>query len=368
MSHNLDMNVGRESDGRVLPAKGPNKGGSLSPAEGLEGRRPTKENTEQAAASRMQSWGNALAGLHRVREAAKREKQLRFTALLHHVSVTLLANSFYALKRGAAPGVDGLTWQEYETDLDKRLEDLHSRVHRGTYRALPSKRAYIPKPDGRQRPLGIAALEDKIVQHAVGTVLVIRYADDSVLGFPYRADAERFLREWRERLQKFGLELHPDKTRLIEFGRFAAKDRKRRGEGKPETFNFLGFTHICGQSWKNGKFFVLRKTIRERLLAKLKQVKAVLWVRMHQPLAEVGRWLRSVVQGYFNYHAVPGNFASLWSFRFEVRKRWLHVIRRRSQKSGMTWELLEGFATQWLPVPKILHPYPLVRFDAKHLR
>jgi RNA-directed DNA polymerase len=214
---------------------------------------------------------------------------------------------------------------------------------------------------------------DLWVQHwrthrAAGEAIVIRYADDSVLGFQYRADAERFLREWRERLQKFGLELHPDKTRLIEFGRFAAKDRKRRGEGKPETFNFLGFTHICGQSWKNGKFFVLRKTVRERLLAKLKQVKAALRVRMHQPLVEVGRWLRSVVQGYFNYHAVPGNFASLWSFRFEVRKRWLHIIRRCSQKSGMTWELLEGFVTQWLPVPKILHPHPLARFDAKYLR
>ena len=465
MSHNLGMNAGRESDGRVVPAKCPNKGGSLSPAEGMEGRRPTKENTGQRAASQMQSWGNALAGLHRVREAAKREKQLRFTALLHHVSVTLLTNSFYALKRGAAPGVDGLTWQEYETDLDKRLEELHSRLHRGTYRALPSKRAYIPKPDGRQRPLGIAALEDKIVQHAVGTVLnqiyeedflgfsygfrpgrsahnaldalsvgimrkkvnwvldadirdcfgsfshewmekflqhrigdrrilrlikkwlragvledgewsetergtpqgseispllcnvylhyafdlwvqhwrkqratgeviVVRYADDSVLGFQYRADAERFLREWRERLQKFGLELHPGKTRLIEFGRFAARDRKQRGEGKPETFNFLGFTHICGESWKNGKFFVLRKTIRERLLAKLKQVKAALRVRILQPLAEVGKWLKRVVQGYFNYHAVPGNLASLRSFRFEIRKRWLHVIRRRSSGAG----------------------------------
>jgi len=499
MSHKLDMNAGRESHGRVVPAKCPNKGGSLSPAEGMEGSRPTKENTGQTAASQMQSWGNALAGLQRVREAAKREKRLRFTALLHHVSVALLVNSFYALKRGAAPGVDGLTWQEYETDLDRRLEDLHSRVHRGTYRALPSKRAYIPKADGRQRPLGIAALEDKIVQHAVGTVLnqiyeedflgfsygfrpgrnthdaldalsvgimrkkvnwvldadirdcfgsfshewmitflqhrigdrrilrlikkwlragvledgkwsgtekgtpqgseispllcnvylhyafdlwvqhwrrhratgeviAVRYADDSVLGFQYRADAERFLREWRERLQRFGLELHPGKTRLIEFGRFAIRDRKRRGERKPETFNFLGFTHICGQGWKNGKFFVLRKTIRERLLAKLKQVKAALRVRMHQPLAEVGRWLRRVVQGYFNYHAVPGNLASLRSFRFEVRKRWLRVIRRRSQRSGMTWELFEGLLTQWLPIPKILHPYPLVRFDAKHLR
>lgn len=499
MSHNLDMNAGRESDGCVVPTKCPNKGGCLSPAEGMEGSQPTKENTGQTTASQIQSWGNALNGLQRVREAAKRDKRLRFTALLHHVSIALLANSFYALKRQAAPGVDGLTWQEYEKDLDKRLEELHSRVHRGTYRALPSKRTYIRKPDGRQRPLGIAALEDKIVQHAVGTVLnqiyeedfqgfsygfrpgrsahdaldalsvgilrkkvnwvldadirdcfgsfslewmekflqhrigdrrilrlikkwlragvledgrwsetgkgtpqgsvispllcnvylhyvfdlwvqrwrtrritgeiiVVRYADDSVLGFQYRADAERFLQEWRERLQKFGLELHPDKTRLVEFGRFAAENRKRRGEGKPETFNFLGFTHICGRSWKNGKFFVLRKTIRERLLAKLKQVKAALRVRMHQPLAEVGRWLKSVVQGYFNYHAVPGNLASLRRFRLEVRKRWLHVIRRRSQRSRMTWELLERFAVQWLPIPKVLHPYTHLRFDATHPR
>jgi hypothetical protein len=184
MSRNLDTNVGRESDGRVVPTKGQNKGGSHSPAEGLEERRPTKENTGQTAASQMQSWNNALAGLHRVREAAKRDKRLRFTALLHHVSVALLSSSFYALKREAAPGVDGVTWQEYETDLDKRLADLHSRVHRGTYRALPSKRAYILKQDGRQRPLGIAALEDKIVQHAVGTVLNQIYEED-FLGFSY---------------------------------------------------------------------------------------------------------------------------------------------------------------------------------------
>src|SRR5487761_95713 len=184
MNHNSNTNVGRESDGRVTPAKCPNKGGSLSPAEDLEGRRPTKENTGQASASQMQSWGNALDGLQRVREAAKRDKRLRFTALLHHVSVALLANSFDSLKREAAPGVDGLTWQEYETDLDKRLEDLHSRVHRGTYRALPSKRAYILKTDGRQRPLGIAALEDKIVQHAVGMVLSQIYEED-FLGFSY---------------------------------------------------------------------------------------------------------------------------------------------------------------------------------------
>src|SRR6516165_4848716 len=489
MNRNANMNADRESHGRVVPAKCPNNDGSISSAEGMEGRRPTEENTGQAAASQIQSWENASDGLRRVREAAKRDKRLRFTTLLHHVSVALLVNSFYALKREAAPGVDGLTWQEYETDLDRRLEDLHSRVHRGTYRALPSKRAYILKQDGRDRPLGIAALEDKIVQHAVGRVLsqiyeedflgfsygfrpgrgthdaldalwvgimrkkvnwvldadihdcfgsfshewmvqflqqevgarrilrlikkwlragvleegewsetvkgtpqgsvispllcnvylhyvfdlwvqhwrthratgeviVVRYADDMVLGFQHRAEAERFLQDWRERLRKFGLELHPDKTRLIEFGRFAAANRKQRGEGKPETFHFLGFAHICGQARKTGQFLVLRKTIRKRLLAKLKQVKEQLWVRMHQPLAEVGKWLKSVLQGYFNYHAVPGNLASLRSFREEVCKRWMRVIRRRSQKSRTTWEHVARYAQQWLPLPTVLHPYP----------
>ena len=498
MSHKSNMNVGGESDDRVVPAKCPNKDGKPS-AEGAEGRRSAKENSEQTAATQTQSWGHALSGLHRVREAAKKDKRLQFTALLHHVSVPLLLDSFYALKRGAAPGVDGMTWKEYETDLDKRLEDLHSHVHRGTYRAQPSKRAYIPKADGRQRPLGIAALEDKIVQHAVGTVLnqiyeedflgfsygfrpgrsqhdaldalwvgitrkkvgwvldadirdffgmishewmvkflehriadrrilrlikkwlkagvsedgewsktevgtpqgsvisplianvylhyvfdlwvqhwrkhratgeviVVRYADDSVLGFQYRTDAERFLQEWRERLRKFGLELHPDKTRLIEFGRFAAASRKQRGEGKPETFNFLGFTHICGQSRKNGKFLVLRQTIRKRLLAKLTELKVELRRRWHQPVAELGRWLRSVVQGYFNYHAVPGNLASLKSFRREVSKRWFRALRRRGQKHPMIWLRLRPLLERWLPIPKILHPYPNLRFDAKYLR
>jgi len=201
-----------------------------------------------------------------------------------------------------------------------------------------------------------------------GELIVVRYADDLVLGFQHRGDAEQFLQDWWERLQKFGLELHPDKTRLIEFGRFAAANRKKRGEGKPETFNFLGFTHICGQSRKNGKFLVLRKTIRKRLLAKLRQVKDELRVRMHQPLAELGKWLRSVVQGYFNYHAVPGNLASLQSFRLEVSKRWLRTLFRRSQTSRMTWKRLAVFVEQWLPLPKILHPYPNLRFDAKHLR
>jgi group II intron reverse transcriptase/maturase len=392
-----------------------------------------------------------------------------------------------------------MTWKDYETELDKRLDDLHSRVHRGTYRAQPSKRAYIEKEDGRKRSLGIAALEDKIVQHAVGRVLneiyeedfkgfsygfrpgrsqhdaldalwvgimrkkvswvldadirdffgsishewlvkfikhriadrrivrliqkwlragvsedgewsktevgtpqgsvispmlanvylhyvfdlwaqqwrkrratgdmiVVRYADDIVLGFQNRGDAERFLQDWRERLRKFGLELHPDKTRLMEFGRYAGANRKQRGEGKPETFNFLGFTHICGQTRKTGKFIVLRKTIRKRLLAKLKELKEELRKRWHQPVDELGRWLRSVVQGYFNYLAVPENLASLKSFRLEVSKRWLRALRRRSQKSRMSWAKLAALVERWLPIPKILHPYPNLRFDAKHLR
>src|SRR5256712_8774305 len=487
-----------KSDPAIVAVKPTNKAGQPA-AELAEPRAGAEGNVSQQSTGRAQYRGTVSQALARIRQAARQRKKEKFTALFHHVSIAHLAESFSELKENAAAGVDGLTCRDYEQHLERNLWDLHARVHRGAYRAQPSRRVYIPKPDGGQRPLAVAALEDKIVQRATATVLnaiyeedflgfsygfrpgrgahdaldalsvgimrkkvnwvldadirdcfgsfshpwmitflqhsigdrrmlrlikkwlkagvledgewsetekgtpqgsvispllanvylhyvfdlwvqywrkrraageviVVRYADDSVLGFQYRADAERFLQEWRERLQKFGLELHPDKTRLIEFGRFAAHDRKRRGEGKPETFNFLGFTHICGRTWKSGKFFVLRKTQRERLLAKLKQVKAALRVRLHQPLAEVGRWLRSVVQGYFNYHAVPGNLASLRNFRFEVRKRWLRALRRRSQRSGMTWELLERFAAQWLPLPKILHSYPHLRFDAKYLR
>ena len=214
---------------------------------------------------------------------------------------------------------------------------------------------------------------DLWVQHwrqhrATGEVIVVRYADDAVLGFQHRADAEQFLRDWKERLGRFGLELHPDKTRLIEFGRYAGANRKERGEGKPETFNFLGFTHICGQTWKSGKFHVLRKTIHQRLSAKLRALKEELRRRKHLSVAELGKWLRSVVQGYFNYHAVPGNLASLRSFRLQVIRRWLRALRRRSQKDRMTWPRLVAIAERWLPQPSNLHPYPNLRFDAKHPR
>jgi group II intron reverse transcriptase/maturase len=436
-------------------------------------------------------------GLHGLRKAAKERKQERFTALLHHLNVGLLRDSFYALKRQASPGVDGVRWQEYEVGLEDRLVDLHSRVHRGTYRAQPSRRVYIPKADGRQRPLGVAALEDKIVQQAVvtilnsiyevdfkgfsygfrpgrsphqaldaltvgiqrkkvnwildadirgffdnlshawaikfikhrvadrrilrlilkwlkagvsedgqwsetrkgtpqgavasplianaylhyvfdlwtevwrrkvatGEVIVVRYADDFVMGFQHRVDAERFLSELRERLAKFGLELHPDKTRLIEFGRFAARDRKRRGEGKPETFTFLGFTHFCGQRISDGAFIVWRITAKKRMAAKLQAIKAELQRRKHDRTTEVGTWLRTVVLGYYQYHAVPGNTTQLRIFQRRVSWLWRSVLIRRSQRAQVRWDRLVPILKRWIPPPRVLHPYPDARFCATH--
>jgi RNA-directed DNA polymerase len=498
LSRTSDTHIGGESDGCVVPTKGSNNGGEPL-AESLEGRRPTKENIEQTTPPRAQNRTGGSSGLLGVREVARKDKRTRFTALLHHVTAASLRDSFYALKRDAAPGIDTVTWKEYETDLDARLQDLHSRVHTGTYRAQPSKRAYIPKADGRQRPLGIAALEDKIVQLAVVTVLnqiyeqdfmgfsygfrsgrsqhhaldalwvgimrkqvnwvldadirdffgtidhgwmvkfvehrvadrrilrlirkwlragvsedgiwsktevgtpqgavaspllaniylhyvfdlwvrrwrkhqatgdmiVVRYADDIVLGFEHRTDAEQFLQHWRDRMRPFGLTLHPDKTRLIEFGRHAADNRKQRGENKPESFDFLGFTHMCGKTRKTGRFIVRRKTIRKRLSAKLRELKEELRRRWHTPVAEVGRWLKSVVQGYFNYHAIPGNMDSLNSFRAQVIWRWYRALRRRSQRSTMTWDRFWALVDRWIPSARILHPHPNVRFDAIHPR
>lgn len=449
--------------------------------------------------SRTQGREIVSRGLPGVREAAQRDKGLRFTALLHHVNEKLLLDSFYLLKKEAAPGVDRVTWREYEQGVEDRITDLHDRVHRGAYRAQPSRRVYIPKPDGRQRPLGIAALEDKIVQQAVvavlnsiyeedfagfsygfrpgrgahdaldaisagmqmkkvnwildadikgffdnirheklmelvelriadrrvqrlvgkwltagvseegrwsetkagtpqgavispllaniylhyvldrwvvewrkaeakGDVIIVRYADDFVLGFQHRWEAERFLEQLRKRMAEYGLELHSEKTRLIEFGRFAAEDRKRRGAGKPETFNFLGFTHICGTIWKSGKFTVKRKTVGKRTTAKLKVVKAELRRRMNDPIAETGKWLGQVVRGYFNYHAVPGNLQRLQTFRRETARHWLLTLRRRSQRSRWTRERFETLTARFLPEPAVLHPHPMERFCAKHPR
>jgi group II intron reverse transcriptase/maturase len=465
----------------------------------VEERVLTKENMDQQNLYRTQSRENGPNELDRVREAARRDKKLRFTALLHHVTVDLLRDSYHCLKKQAAPGVDGVTWEEYGQNLEARLSDLHERIHRGAYRAKPSRRVWIPKSDGRQRPLGVAALEDKVVQYAVGTVLnqiweedfrgfsygfrpgrsqhdaldalnvgiarkkvnwvldldvraffdridhvwmikfvehrvgdkrivrliqkwlkagvmeqgrwaeakegtpqgavispilanlylhyvldvwvdqwrrkeasgdviIVRYADDAVLGFQHRYEAERFLAQLRERLAKFGLELNSEKTRLIEFGRFAALNRKRRGQGRPETFNFLGFIHMCGTSYKAGNFTIPRKTIGKRMAAKLKEIKAELKRRMHESTADTLKWLQSVVRGYFQYHAVPGNEQRMRVFRKDVLRLWLHQLRRRSQRSRWTWErFLERLAVH-IPFARTEHPYPNVRFDAKHPR
>jgi RNA-directed DNA polymerase len=493
-----DMHALEESDHAIVPMNQPNKEGQLS-AEVGEGRAWAKENIVQSNTSLTQSGKRVSQGLRGVREAAKGRKQERFTALLHHLSADLLRGSFYALKRRAAPGVDGMTWQEYETGLEGRLADLHGRVQRGVYRAKPSRRVYIPKADGRQRPLGIAALEDKIVQHAVvtilnqiyevdfqgfsygfrpgrsphlaldalsvgihrkrvkwvldtdirgfydnvshewalkfvehrvadrrmlrliqkwlkagvsedgewseskvgtpqgsvvspllanvylhyvfdlwieawrkkvarGDVIVVRYADDLVVGFENRAEAERFLEAFKERLAKFGLELNAEKTRLIEFGRFAAPNREQRGEGKPETFTFLGFTHYCGQRRGNRAFIVWRKTAKKRMVAKLRAIKAELRYRMHEPIASVGAWLQKVVVGYYQYHAVPGNLDRLRIFGQRLRRVWRLILSRRSQCGMLPWDRLTPIFARWIPIPRVLHPYPMERFIAIHPR
>ena len=497
-SRTSDMHALEESDRTIVPMNQPNKEDSSS-AEVGEGRVRAKENIAQSNTSPTQSGERVSQGLRGVREVAKARKQERFTALLHHLSVDLLRDSYYALKRQAAPGVDGVTWKEYGDGLEDRISDLHSRVHRGSYRAQPSRRVYIPKADGRQRPLGIAALEDKIVQQAVvtilnqiyevdfkgfsygfrpgrsphqaldaltvgiqrkrvnwvldadirgffdnmshewtmkfvehrvadsrilrliqkwlqagvsedgqwsettvgtpqgavaspllanvylhyvfdlwvevwrkkvatGEVIVVRYADDLVVGFENRAEAERFLAEFRERLAKFGLELHAEKTRLIEFGRFAASNRKRRGEGKPETFTFLGFTHYCGKQRSNGAFIVWRETAKKRMVAKLHAIKAELRRRMHESSASVGEWLKKVVMGYYRYHAVPGNLDRLRVFGQRIRRLWRLVLSRRSQCGMLSWDRLKPLFARWIPVPRVLHPYPMERFAATHPR
>lgn len=490
---NADMHAVEESDCGVVPVIQPNNGGQPS-AEVGEGRPQAEENSDLSNTPPTPSGKRVSQGLAGVRRAARERRQEKFTCLLHHLTIHLLRESYYALKRNAAPGVDGVRWREYEEGLEGRLADLHSRVHRGAYRAQPSRRVYIPKADGRQRPLGIAALEDKIVQQAVvtilneiyevdfrgysygfrpgrdphqaldalnvgiqrkrvnwildadirgffdhvrhewaikflehrvadrrvlrliqkwlkagvsedgqwsettvgtpqgavisplianvylhyvfdlwvevwrqkvatGDVVVVRYADDLVVGFQHRAEAERFLKEFTGRLAKFGLEIHPEKTRLIEFGRYARANRQKRGEGKPETFTFLGFTHYCEVN-SAGKFVILRKTAAKRLKAKLENIKQELERRMHEPVKQVGEWLERVVRGYYQYHAVPGNQRTLQHFRESLCWRWRRVLRRRSQQRPQ-WSWLHGLFVRWIPHPITLHPYPSVRFDAR---
>ncbi len=432
---------------------------------------------------------NLPSALERIRQAACRDKQLRFTTLWHHIiNVQRLRQAYLSLKRDAAAGVDGVTWRQYGVKLEEYLQDLSARLARGAYRAKPVRRSYIPKPDGRQRPIGVTALEDKIVQRstvkvlnaiyetdflgfsygfrpgrsphngldalyvgimrkkvnwvldadicgffdaidrkwlvafvehriadprvlrhlkkwleagvmedgkrieneagtpqggsispmlgnvylhyvfdlwadqwrrkrAYGEVIIVRFADDLAVGFQYRQDAERFWEDLRKRFHKFHLELHPDKTRLIEFGRYAARDRRRRGEGKPESFNFLGFTHTCDQT-RNGRFIVLRQTRRDRMQAKLREIAKELRYRLHDPIPSVGQWLRSVVRGHFQYYAVPRKQRKLNVFKYQVYRLWLRSLRRRSHRYRITGERMNRLAARWLPEVRVLHPYP----------
>jgi group II intron reverse transcriptase/maturase len=469
-----------------------------SAAEPVEPRAGTKGNADQQSTRLTQSRTSVSQALERIRKVARERKKERFTALFHHISTDLLEEAFFELQENAAPGVDRLTWKDYEANLDHHIEDLHDRVQRGAYRALPSRRVYIPKPDGRQRPLAVAALEDKIVQRAVvallnaiyeedflgmsygfrpgrgthdaldalcvgidsrkvswildadirsffdeisqewlvrflehrigdrriirliqkwlkagvledgvvsvsdrgtgqgsvispllanvylhyvfdlwavrwrrreatGDMIVVRYADDFIVGFQYESDARRFLDKMRERLREFALSLHPEKTRLIEFGRFAAERRQRRGLGKPETFNFLGFTFICGKT-RSGKFQIQRKTRADRMRAKLKSVQEEMRRRMHQPIALQGKWLWYVVNGYFNYHAVPTNSKALVAFRTEIARRWRRALIRRSERTKLNWTQMKRLIDDWLPTPRILHPWPNKRFAVRYPR
>ncbi len=489
------MNGRGKSDSRVVPVKPTNNTGRPV-AEPVEERRLAKGNTDQQNASRTLSRDDdASNALDRVRQTARRDKDARFTALLHHVDVDRLRKAYWGINPKAATGVDGVTWGAYGQDLEDNLEDLHARLHRGAYRASPSRRVYIPKPDGRNRPLGIATLEDKIVQravvevlnaiyeedflgfsygfrpgrsphdaldalavgiekkkvnwildadirgfydaidhgwlrkfvehriadkrvlrlidkwvnagviedgkwlasdigapqggsaspllanvylhyvfdrwarqwrlrHAHGDMIIVRFADDIVVGFQYRSDAKQFYEDLAERFAKFSLELHAEKTRLIEFGRFAAENRRRRRLGRPETFTFLGFTHICAKT-REGRFALRRKTIAKRVAAKLSEVKDLLRRRRYWSIPEQGEWLGSVVRGHIAYYAVPGNIAAVAAFRKQVTRHWFNALRRRSQRHRLTWERMSRLEAKWLPAARITHPWPNVRFDAR---
>jgi len=484
------MNGSGKSDRSVVPKKPANETGAAAQVEErVEGRGLAKGNSPQRHRHRTQSRTELGQALERVRQAARKGKGQRLTTLWHHVyDVNRLRAAYYALKRNAAAGVDRVTWQDYGEDLEGNLERLAARLQHGAYRPRPVRRVYIPKPDGRKRPIGVPTLEDKVVQRAAAEVLgtifetelrgfsygfrpkrsphnaldalvvaikrkkigfildadirsffdtidhgyllgfverriadarvttainrwlkagvledgqwreveegtpqggsispllaniylhfvfdewldewrktrafgdmvAVRYADDFIVGFQHRAEAERFRAELAERFRQFHLELHPDKTRLIEFGRFAARNRQRRGEGKPETFDFLGFTHACATT-RSGAFQVLRLTMRKRMRNKLRDVKEELKRRMHHSIPEVGSWLHDVLEGHANYYAVPNNGRAIRSFRNQILVLWYRAISRRSHKADPGWRRMYRWAHGWLPTPRIRHPWP----------
>jgi group II intron reverse transcriptase/maturase len=488
------MHDREKSDRLVVPAKLPNNPAQAG-AEVGEGRGLPEGNTASETRPGHSAGQGVSSELDRVRRVAQKDGDVRFTALFHHVTVDRLRAAYRAIGSNAAPGFDGVTWRDYGSDLEANLRDLHARVHRGAYRAMPTRRVFIPKPDGRLRPLGVAALEDKIVQRAVvdvlnaiyeedflgfsygfrpgrrphdaldalsvalerkrvnwvldadirdfftqldqswlerflehriadkrilrliqkwlragviedgewsqteagtaqgasvssllsnvflhyvfdlwadqcrrrrarGDVVLVRFADDFLTGFQHREDAERFLADLRERFAGFGLDLHPEKTRLIEFGRYAAERRQARGDRKPETFEFLGFAHICAKD-SHGRFKLKRVTSKKTMRSKLKAVKIEMRRRMHLPIPEQGRWLARVLQGHYNYYAVPDNSEAMRAFRRRVIHHWRAALKRRSQKDWTTWERIDRLAARWLPQPRILHPWPEKRFDAR---
>lgn len=491
------MNERRKSDKPIVATKPSNKAGAIPAAEKAEPRGLAKGNSAKQNMSRVQCRESMQSALERVRQAARQDKTLRFMSLLHHVyNLNTLRSSFWALKRDAAPGIDGETWRCYERNIEENLKDLSERLARGGYRAKPVRRTFIPKEDGKQRPLGVTVLEDKIVQRAVvevlnaiyeedflgfsygyrpgrsqhncldalyvglltkkvnhvldcdikgffdtishdwlvkflehriadkriirlikkwlnvgvledgllryskegtpqggsaspflanvylhyvfdlwaqawrsdkawGDMIIVRWADDIVVGFQGPVDAEKFRKDLAERFAKFNLQLHPDKTKVIEFGPWAIRNARERGEGRPKTFDFLGFTHICAKKRGNGMFTVKRKTKKKKMRAKLKQVKFELKRRMHHPVPEVGKWLRSVVDGHNRYYGVPMNQYALFRFRLEVIKHWHKTLNRRSQRPSVKWERMWRYADHWLPPPKIHHLYPLQRFGVK---
>ena len=493
------MNGVKKSDGAIVPLKRANNGARAS-AEPVEGRASTKGNPRSESTRRTQGRESVTQAAERIRQAATRKPQEKLTALLHHVTPDALRWAFHALKRDAAAGVDGVTWAEYAEGLDERLLDLHRRVQSGAYRAPPVRRVEIPKPDGGTRPLGVAALEDKIVQKAVteiiltpiyepaflgfsygfrpgrgahdaldalavaidrrnvnwvvdcdiraffdtvsrdwlvrflehrigdrrvirlidkwlkagvmdegqwqdtaqgtpqgatvspmlanvylhyvldlwfhrkwrpegaeGDAIIVRYADDVVVGFEHKQDAERFLHALGERLGQFDLALHPAKTRLIEFGRNAEANRRARGLGRPETFDFLGFTHYCRKT-RHGRFGLGRKPAAKRVRRTLKRIKEVLRRRMHHDLHEVARWLGRVVNGWLNYFAVPTSSLQLEQFVRALQRIWMKVLRRRSQRGRFSWKRLQVLVDRYWPKPRIRHPWPGARFAVKYPR
>lgn len=488
------MHEAKKSDRPVVPVKSSNESQPWG-EETMEGRGLTKGNTGQQNAPRTQSRTIATSALDRVRHVAKRDRNAKFTALFHHLTIDRLRMAFMALRRNAAAGVDGVTWSDYRANLEENIQDLHGRLHRGAYRAKPSRRVFIPKADGRQRPLGVASLEDKVVQsavveilnaiyeedflgfsygfrpgrhqhqaldalatvierkrvnwwldadlrdffgtlnhgwlakfighriadrrmlrliqkwlkagvledgvrtkcedgtpqgatvspllaniylhyvldlwiqqwrnrHARGEVAVVRFADDFVVGFEHRIDAVEFQRDLRARLARFNLELHPGKTRLLEFGRLGAWRRLHRRGPRVGTFGFLGFTHICGRS-KRGRFVLCRHTMSDRLRAKLRSVKHELHRRRHQPIPIQGKWLAAVVRGHIAYYGVPSNSKAIRAFRTQAVRIWRRALMRRSQKHRLSWTRMAKIVKRWIPPAKIQHPWPSVRFDVR---